>query len=190
MIVPIEISARHIHLSKKDAAILFGKNYLFKIHKPISQPGQFAAEETVDIIYGDKRINKVRVLGPERKNTQLEISLSDCYKLNITVPIRASGDLVKLAQKATIVGPKGKITLDRGIIVSARHLHIEPELAKKYHLKDKQIVAIQIPGPRSLIFDNVIVRSRKDIDKLSFQIDVDEANAAAIDKSGKGKLLI
>ena len=190
MIVPIEVSARHIHLTKNDIEILFGKNYLLKIVRKISQPGQFAAQETVDVISSKKRINNVRILGPAREKTQLEISLSDAYELGLKVPVRQSGDLAKSAGKVTIIGPKGKINLVEGVIIAARHLHIEPALAKKYNIKDKQIVAIEISGTRALIFNRVLVRSRKGLDKLSFQIDVDEANAAGVTSGCKGKLII
>lgn len=189
IIVPIEVSARHVHLSKKDLAKLFGKNYLLKRYKNLSQPGQFAAKETVDIMFGTRRINNVRVLGPERNETQLEISLSDCHKLGIKVPVRRSGDLIESAG-LTVIGPKGKIDLHRGVIVAARHLHIEPKLAQKYNIKDKQTVAIGISGPRAIIFNKVLVRSRNNIDKLSFQVDVDEANAAGISKNTTGELIL
>lgn len=190
MTIPIEISARHIHLSSIDLVKLFGKNYSLKCYANLSQPGQFAAKETVDIISHSGQINKVRVLGPVREETQLEISFTDCHVLGINIPLRISGDLTKSGGKVTIVGPSGKINLSNGVIVASRHLHIEPELAKKYNIKNGQIVGVKIPGPRALIFNNVLVRSKKDIDKLSFQIDFDEANAAGVTKGAIGELIV
>jgi len=186
--IPIEISARHIHLSRADLDILFGKNYQLTIKKEISQPGQFSAEEQVEIQGSKGTIEKVRIVGPLRKNTQVELSITDCYKLGIDPIIKASGD-IQNTSVALIIGPVGKVKLSTGVIVSQRHLHIEPTLAKNNNLKDLQVISIKTSGQRSVIFNNVIVRSREGIDTLSFMLDTDEANAAGIVDNQFGEII-
>ena len=159
------------------------KNYL-------SQPNQFAANETIDV-YGPKnKIKNVRIIGPIRKNTQLEITITDSYFLGISPPpVRISGDLKNSASGLILAGPKGRIELKSGIIVANRHLHIEDKLVKKYNLSGKKFISIMAGKERKIIFEKVAVRSSKDKDSLSFQIDTDEANAANI-KTGEWAALI
>lgn len=180
MKIPLKVSARHIHLSNKDKEILFGKNYQLTHQKNLSQPKQFATKETVRIIGPKNQLNKVRIIGPVRKKTQLELSLTDAYQLGLVIPIRLSGNLQNSAGKVKLVGPQGKISLKNGVIAAQRHLHIEPDLAKKLNINHGQSISVQTKGVRRLIFQNVIVRSRQDVDRLSLQIDVDEANAAGV----------
>ena len=180
MKIQIEVSARHIHLSQKDLEILFGKNYELKILHKISQPGQFAAKETITLINGNNRIENVRIIGPVRKNSQIEISLTDARTLDIKLPIRISENTL-FAPKLIIQNKNKKIKTPA--IIAQRHLHVSNEQANKLNLKNNQIISIKIPGKRGLIFDNVVVRAG-DKHWLSFQLDTDEANAAGI----KGKM--
>lgn len=174
--IPIEVSGRHLHLSRQDLDLLFGKDYALTIIKDLSQPGQFAANETVTLIGPKGILEKVRILGPVRKATQVEISLTDSYKLGVKPVIRESGD-IENTPGAVIAGPNGVVKLDKGIIVAKRHIHMTPPDAEKYGVTDKQIVGTEIDGARKLIFYNVVVRVSKDF-KLDLHLDTDEANAA------------
>jgi len=186
--VSIEISARHVHLSQKDFEILFGKNYQVNYLKPLSQKGQYSCKETVDLITKTSELKKVRLIYPNRKQTQIEISKTDAYKLGLNPPIRRSGKIAK-SEKITIVGPKGKIKLNEGVIIAARHIHTSPEDAKKYNLADDQKVSVAINGDRALTFHNVIVRIDPSF-VWRFQIDTDEANAAGIENNAVGEVII
>lgn len=189
MRLPIEVSARHVHLSKKDLEILFGKNYQLKLAKKLSQPNQFAAEEAVVIKSSKNFIERIRIVGPIRLQTQVEITLSDCRHLGINAPVKVSGDLEDSAGKIILQGSRGEINLEKGAIVAQRHLHIEPELASNLKLKNGSLISIKTRGARSLVFNNVIVRSRENEDSLSFQLDTDEANAAGVKSGDFGELL-
>lgn len=183
MKVPVEVSARHVHLSQKDFEKLFGKSAKLIPIKKLSQPGEFASKETITIISGKNKIENVRVLGPTRKNSQLEISRTDAFKLKINPPLRISGN-IKGAPKIKAKGKKG--TAEIPTIIAKRHLHISSQQAKKFKLKNKQIIKIKIKGKRALIFDEVVVRNKG---YLSFQIDTDEANAAGINKKSFGEII-
>ena len=185
IIVPVEISARHIHLTQKHFQKLFGKKDPTPLRK-LSQ-SQFAAKETVDLVFKDKVIKNVRIVYPFRKKTQVELSLTDAIHLKIKPVFRLSGDL-KNTPGIKIVGPKGEINLKEGVIIPLRHLHISPEEAKKLNLKNKEKVKIRILGKRALIFENVIVRVKKGFN-LALHLDTDEGNAAGIPKKGKGILI-
>ena len=181
--IPIEISARHVHLSQRDLERLFGKGYNLKVLYPISQPGQFAAKEEVELINGPEKL-KARILGPVRKNTQIEVSITDSFRLkfNSTPKIKLSGNLND-SGFIVLEGPKGKVKTN-GVIIAKRHLHLSESEAKKLNLKDGQNVKIKIMGERGLIFDNVIVRAGEG-NKFAFQIDTDEGNAAGISNKTK-----
>jgi len=185
IIVPVEISARHIHLTQKHFQKLFGKKDPTPLRK-LSQ-SQFAAKETVDLVFKDRVIKNVRIVYPFRKKTQVELSLTDAIHLKIKPVFRVSGDL-KNTPGIKIVGPKGEINLKEGVIIPLRHLHISPEEAKKLNLKNKEKVKIRILGKRALIFENVIVRVKKGFN-LALHLDTDEGNAAGIPKKGKGILI-
>ena len=183
ILIPIEISNRHVHLSRKDVDILFGKGHKLKIARKLSQPGQFAAEEKVALEKKGNRIENVRVIGPERKQTQVEILKSDAEKLKIDAPVRDSGDL-KNTPGIAIVGPKGKIDIKTGVIVAQRHLHASVEDAKAFGLKDKQEVSIRVSG---MAFENVLVRVGKNF-RLAVHLDAEEGNAAGIKNHAHGEL--
>jgi propanediol utilization protein len=187
MKIPVEISARHVHLSQKDADILFGKNYIFKKKKDLSQPGEFAAEETVMIRANNKEFSNVRVITPQRIKTQVEISLTDAYYLGLNAPIRLSGEL-KDTPGIVLIGPKGEVQLEEGVIVAQRHLHISPIEAMKSGIDGQDVVSIKIDGPRSLTFHNIKVR-RGEKFKLSVHLDTDEGNSAGINQKTTGELI-
>lgn len=176
--VPVGISNRHVHLSKQDLEVLFGPGYELTVKNELSQTGQFAAEETV-IIKGPKSsLEKVRILGPTRKKTQIEISRTDSFVLGVKPPIRDSGFLDG-SPGVTVVGPAGQIDLKRGVIIAQRHIHMTEEDAQAFGVADKDLVAVRVKGARSLVFENVLVRVRNDF-VLEMHIDTDEANAAAL----------
>lgn len=188
--VNIEISARHIHLSQDSLAILFGSNYQLHIYKNLSQPGQFSTSETIDIKSNFNLIKNVRIVGPLRSQTQVELSLTDCRFLKINAPILVSGDLDKSIGGITLIGPKGSIVLKTGVIVAQRHLHIEPKKAQDMNIKNGDSISVKIDGQRSLVFNNIAVRSREGIDKLALHIDTDEANAANLSNASEGEIIL
>lgn len=173
----VETSARHLHLSQEHLEILFGKGHELTVKKMLSQPGQFAAEEKVQVV-GPKGTLKMSVLGPVRKETQIEVSLTDARSLGVTAPIRESGDIAN-SGACKLVGPAGEVELTEGVIAAKRHLHITPEDAAEMGLKDKDIISLKIDSPdRSLIFGDVVVRVSASY-ATAVHIDTDEANALA-----------
>ncbi|WP_066506506.1 phosphate propanoyltransferase [Abyssisolibacter fermentans] len=176
--LPIALSNKHIHLSQEHVEILFGQGYELTKMKDLSQPGQFACEEKVDIVGPKGTLAGVRVLGPARKETQIEIALADGFKLGVKAPIKDSGDLAG-SPGAKIVGPKGEVTIDQGVIVAARHIHMHTDDAKEYGVEDKQRVSIKVSGPRGLVFDNVLVRVNPAY-ALEMHVDIEEGNAAGV----------
>ncbi|HHV26021.1 phosphate propanoyltransferase [Anaerosalibacter bizertensis] len=175
--LPIAMSNKHIHLSKEDLEVLFGEGYELTKKKDLVQPGQFAAEERVEIV-GPKGSLKVRVLGPVRKNTQIEVSVTDAFSLGVESVIRNSGD-IEGTPGLKVVGPKGEVELDKGVIVAARHIHMHTDEAKEYGVKDGDIVSVKIDGIRGLTFHNVLVRSGEG-HKLEMHVDMEEGNAAGV----------
>jgi putative phosphotransacetylase len=177
-IIPVGVSNRHIHLSQKDVEALFGPGYTLTVMKWLSQPGEFAAQETVTIVGPKNEIRNVRILGPARSQTQVEISRSDSFVLGVKAPLRMSGDL-KGTPGIKIVGPKGEITIDEGVIVAQRHIHMTPADAIRFGVADREVVQVKTTGERSLVFGEVIVRVKESY-ALDFHIDTDEANAAGL----------
>jgi len=176
--VPVGVSNRHVHLSKEHLAILFGEGAELTPKKMLSQTGQFAAEETVTIEGPKRSIANVRILGPVRGQTQVEISRTDAFALGIDAPVRDSGSL-EGTPGIKIIGPKGSITIDEGVIIAQRHIHMDEAAAERFGVKDKDIVSVVVDGPRALVFRNVLVRVRSDF-VLDMHIDTDEANAAGL----------
>lgn len=176
--IPSGVSNRHIHLSKEDLCKLFGENAELTVKKELSQPGQYAAEECVTLVGPKGCIEKVRVLGPVRSKTQVEILASDCYKLGVKAPVRESGKLDGTPGVA-VIGPKGCVQLSEGVIVAQRHIHMAPSDAEKFSCNNGEIVNIQAEGLRGGILSNVIVRV-SDKYRLDFHLDVDEANCLGI----------
>jgi len=173
--VPVGVSNRHLHLSENDIRALFGEGHSLTFKKALSQPGQFASEETVTLIGPKGSIPGVRVLGPSRSESQIELAFTDAVKLGIKPPVRDSGNLEDTPSIELVNGER-KIHLDRGVIVAMRHLHATEEDARKYGLKDKDFVKVRADGPRGGEFHQVLVRVHKNY-ALDFHIDTDEANA-------------
>lgn len=176
--VPVGISNRHIHLSQADLDQLFGAGYQLTPMKELSQPGQFACKETVTICGPKGAIEKVRVLGPVRKETQIEIVTGDCFKLGVKAPAKLSGDLAG-TPGITVVGPRGSVQTAQGLIVAQRHIHMAPADAQAYGVKDGQIVKIRVGGLRGGIYDNVAIRVTTS-SKLECHLDTEEANAMGV----------
>ena len=187
--VSVEVSARHIHLCQEDLDKLFGKDYKLNVKKELSQKGEFAAEETVALVGPKNKIDNLRIVGPVRKRTQVELSATGSFKVGIQAPLRLSGDLEGSAS-AKIVGPGGEVELEEGVIVAKRHIHINSTEAQELNLKDGDVVKVEIKGERGLVFNNVLVRI-KDTFQKSIHIDTDEANAAGLGAvCGEGELVL
>ena len=184
--IPIEISAHHVHLTQAHVEALFGEGARLTKKSDLSQPGQYACNEMVDLVGPRGRVDRVRVLGPARPDSQVEISRTEEFKLGIDAPIRASGD-VKGTPSLTLVGPKGSVLLEQGVICALRHIHMHPEDALAYGLKDRDMVRIRIGGERELIFGGVLVRVHPDF-RLAMHIDTDEGNAAELSTGAVGFL--
>jgi putative phosphotransacetylase len=180
--VPVGVSNRHIHLSRRDLDTLFGKGYQLKEFRTLSQPGQFAAAETVTVAGPKGELGKIRVLGPVRQRTQIEISLTDSFSLGIKAPVRMSGELDG-TPGAVIKGPAGTVQVPEGVIVAARHLHISGREAAVYGLRDGDVVALKSGGERAVILENVRVRCGSG-HELEVHVDTDEANAAGLVNGG------
>lgn len=176
--VPVGLSNKHLHLSQADLDILFGEGFELTKMKDLSQPGQFAANEKVDIVGPKGTLKGVRVLGPVRKETQIEISLTDSFVLGVNPPVRDSGDLMD-SPGAKIVGPKGEVELSKGVIAAGRHIHMHTSDAEVFGVKDKDVVNVQIGGKRGLVFNNVLVRVNPEY-ALEMHVDIDEGNAAGL----------
>lgn len=187
MKIPVEVSARHIHLSKNDLEKLFGKGYNLKKIKQLTQPSDFACEEVLNIKNKDKIISAVRIVGPAREKTQVEISLTDAKQLGANPPLRISGDTYE-TPGITLIGPAGEIELKEGLIIARRHIHCAPDEAKKLKLKDGDIVSVKIDGQRPVTFHDILVRLRDNY-KFCLHLDTDEGNAAGISKKTEGIIL-
>lgn len=186
--IKIEISARHVHLTRKHVQELFGKEYKLKKLQKLSQHGEFSTKDTVKLKIGDKIIKSLRVVGPEREYTQVELSRTDSFKLGINPPVRISGD-IKKSVGGFLIGSKGKIELKHGIILAHRHIHASKEQAKKRGLRNGQFVKVKIGGIRAAIFEKVKVKVR-DFYEFRMHIDCDEANAVAVDDSNNIGIII
>lgn len=186
--ISVGVSNRHIHVSRSDLDILFGEGYNLKKFKDLSQPGQYAAEDMVTLVGPSGVKTKVRILGPERSKTQVEISLTDGFELGVKPPARDSGDIAG-TPGISIVGPNGSITIKEGVICAWRHIHMTPEDAQKFGLSDKQYVKVKTSGDRGLIFDRVLVRVNSQY-RLEMHIDIDEANAGFIKNGNSVEILI
>jgi len=180
----IEVSAHHIHLSQEHVEELFGKGHQLTWKSDLSQPGQFACEEQLTIVGPKGNIERVRVLGPTRKETQVEIAMTEQFKLGIHPPIRESGDLQD-TPGCILKGSAGSVQLERGVICALRHVHMTPGDALRYGLKDKSTVHVRVPGDRELVFGDVLIRVNQNY-SLAMHIDTDEANAAHLQTGAQG----
>ena len=188
MLVPVGVSNRHIHLTQEHVEILFGKGYQLTPFKDLSQPGQYACKEQLTIIGPSLRpIEGVRVLGPTRKSSQVEISRTDSYVLKVKPPVRESGDIAGSAP-ITIIGPKGVVTLKEGCIIANRHIHMSLDDAAKFGVKDGDYVDVLVEGERKTMFYDVQIRANAAF-RLEMHIDTDDANAAGIGNGFKVKMI-
>ena len=174
--VKIGLSNKHLHLSEEHIEALFGKGHQLTTTKPLVQPGQFACEEKVDIVGPKNTLKGIRVLGPARKETQVELAMTDARTIGIKAPVRESGKL-EGTPGCKIVGPCGEIEIDHGVIVALRHVHLNDQQAAEAGVKDGDVVSIKIEGERGLIFDNVLVRAGSKHER-EVHLDTDEGNAA------------
>lgn len=187
MKVNVGLSNRHLHVSQSDLELLFGKDYELTIKKPLSQPGQYACEEIVDIVGPKGTLKNVRILGPTRKSTQVEISAADARVLGLDAPIKDSGDLAG-SPGCKIVSSKGSTEISEGVILAARHIHMTPEDAEKCGVKDKDLVNVETSGERGVVFKNVLIRVSPSY-FLELHVDIEEGNAAGL-KNGDSVELI
>jgi acetate kinase len=180
----VEVSAHHIHLTQEHVEALFGKGHQLTKHADLSQPGQYACKEQLAIVGPKGRIERVRILGPTRKYTQIEIAMTEQFKLGINPPIRESGDIAD-TPGCILESPTGSVKVDRGVICALRHIHMTPEDALRYGVRDKSIVRVRIAGDRELVFGDVLIRVAPNF-SLAMHIDTDEANAANVKTGAQG----
>ena len=185
LFIPLEASGRHVHVTEQQAQRLFGHGLTQK--RPLSQPGQYLANERVTVIGPKGRFENVAVLGPARKEAQVEVSLTDAKTLGIAPPVKLSGD-VNDSPGAVLEGPRGSVTLPRGVIVAKRHIHMTPQAAAHFGVQDKQVVRLQTFTSRPLIFDDVVVRVSDKFATFA-HLDYDEANACGFVNGDLGRIL-
>lgn len=185
--VSVGISVRHIHLSREDVDRLFGRNYQLTPKKQLSQPGQYACEECLDVIGPKGELKKVRILGPERKATQIELAQTDCRNIGITAPVRSSGDTAG-TPGVTLRGPLGEVTVPEGVIIADRHLHMSSQEAAAFGLQDGDHVSIRIDGQKPGVLGNVLVRAGNG-HSLDLHIDTDDGNAFLLKQGQKVTVL-
>jgi len=185
--IPVEVSARHVHLSSEDVECLFGSGYELKPLKPLSQPGQFLCEERVKLVGGKSEIADVAILGPIRGKTQVEVSMTDAYTLGIEPPLRLSGCLDG-ARDVIIMAGSRFVDARQSVIVAQSHIHMTPTEAQYYGLQDGQCVKVALRGIRPITFDRVVIRVSGE-SALRMHIDFDEANAALIAGSMQGEII-
>lgn len=186
-LVPVGVSNRHAHLSQNDVDRLFGIGYQLTSIKELSQPGQFACKETVTVCGPKGVIEKIRIIGPVRKETQVEILAGDSFKLGIKTNLRLSGDL-KGTNPITIIGTNGSVEIPEGVIVAKRHIHMASHHAEKFDVYDGEVVSVKVDGDRGGLYGNVVVRVIKD-STLELHVDTEEANAMSITSATKVKIV-
>ena len=185
LFVPIEASGRHVHVTEAQAMTLFG--HRLTPERPLSQPGQYLSKERLTVVGPKGEFHNVAVLGPERKDAQVEISLTDGKTLGISPPIRLSGK-AEGTPGATLIGPNGQVTLSHGVMAAQRHVHLSPEEGKHFGVTDKQVVRLQTFTPRPVVIADVVVRIHPDF-RAAVHLDYDEANACGFHKGDFGRIL-
>ena len=186
----VETSARHVHVTQETLEILFGAGHTLKPIKDLSQPGQFASEEQVDVVGPKNTIKRVRILGPVRPENQVELALTDARSIGVTAPVRESGDVAG-SGACKLVGPCGEVELTQGVIAAKRHIHMTPADAETFGVKDKDVVSVKVIPPvkgRELIFGEVVVRVSPKF-SLAMHIDTDESNAACAVNGTMGEIV-
>ncbi|MCI6269289.1 MAG: phosphate propanoyltransferase [Clostridiales bacterium] len=186
--VLVETSARHVHVTREALNILFGEGYELTVKKMLSQPGQYASAERIDVVGPKKTLSGVSILGPVRPETQVELSLTDARSIGIAAPVRESGQIAG-SGACKLVGPKGEVEISEGVIVAKRHIHMTKADAAEFGVVDKQIVSVKVDSAdRSLIFGDVVVRV-SDSYALAMHIDTDESNAAGMAPGTMGEVI-
>ncbi len=185
--VPVGISMRHVHLDRRDMMRLFGPGYTLTPIKTLSQPGQYAAKECVDVIGPKGTLKSVRILGPLRRQSQVELAQTDCRTIGVKAPVRMSGDL-EGTPGITLRGPCGEIMLPKGLIVAKRHIHLSPTEAEEYGLKDGDVVRVGVDGVRPGVIGGVVIRSDSGCSK-DFHVDTDEGNAFMLNQGQTVRIL-
>lgn len=185
--VPVGLSNKHLHLTEEHIEVLFGKGYKLTPKKDLVQPGQFASEEKVDIVGPKGTLKGIRVLGPARPQTQIELAMTDARGIGIKAPIRESGKLDG-TPGCKLIGPCGEVEIEEGVIIALRHVHLSPEQAKEAGVKDKDMVSLKVGGERGLIFENVLVRSG-DTHERECHLDTDEGNAAGLGPDAEAEII-
>ena len=183
----VEASGRHVHLSRKELDALFGTGYELTKAKDLSQPGQYASKERLTVVGPKGAFHNVVILGPVRKESQVEVSLTDCLQLGVKAPIHESGDIEGTPGIVLVNGDKS-VSLDKGLIVAKRHVHMTPEDAEKIGVKNHDIVKVKVEGARPLIFDDVVIRVSPKF-ATYMHIDYDEANACGFSKGIRGRII-
>jgi putative phosphotransacetylase len=186
--VKVEVSARHLHITQSDLEVLFGEGYHLEKIKSLSQPGEFASSALIKIVGPKRELDGLRILGPCRQYTQVELAKSDCVYLGIKAPLRLSGK-IEGSGVAKLVGPVGEIELKKGVIVAKRHMHIIPHEALTLGLKTGQEISVALDGERSVVFNKVEVRVNENF-SLAVHLDTDEGNAAGIEGEVFGEIII
>ena len=186
--VLVETSARHVHVTREALNILFGEGYELTVKKMLSQPGQYASAERIDVVGPKKTLSGVSILGPVRPETQVELSLTDARSIGIAAPVRESGQIAG-SGACKLVGPKGEVEISEGVIVAKRHIHMTKADAAEFGVVDKQIVSVKVDSAdRSLIFGDVVVRV-SDSYALAMHIDTDESNTAGMAPGTMGEVI-
>ena len=186
--IPIAISARHVHLRQSTLDVLFGAGYVLQVKTALSQPGQFAAMETVQLVGPRGTLESVRVLGPVRDADQIELSRSDEIQLGIDAPLRVSGDLAR-TPGIELVGPAGRVRLEHGVVTPMRHIHMSPEDAQRFGVRDGDRVQVAVDSEgRDVVFADVMVRVSPSF-RLELHLDTDEGNAAGVGKGSTATLV-
>ncbi|MCL2485026.1 MAG: phosphate propanoyltransferase [Endomicrobia bacterium] len=188
MKVTVNVSNRHIHLTREHVEALFGKDYVLTKQKTLMQPHQFAANETLTVSGPRNEVSGVRIVGPERNQTQIEITVADARHLGIPAVLRVSGDL-KGSASAILKGPEGIVELNEGVIVAKRHIHISETDAIEMSLKTGDLVFVKISGERALMYENVVIRTDKKNAEPECHLDIEEANAALIKNGDKADII-
>ena len=184
----VETSARHIHVPQEDLEILCGKGAKLESRAPLSQPGQFVSTTHLTIVGPKNSLERVSILGPTRKKSQVEISLTDARMIGVTAPIKESGDIAG-TPGIKLIGPAGELELKEGLIIAKRHIHMHPNDAQEFGVKNGEIVGVKIKtADRSIVLGDTVIRVREDF-SLAMHIDTDEANAAGLNGNGEGELV-
>ena len=184
---PVEVSAKHVHLTDKAVEVLFGKGKKLTPKRPLSQPGQFACKETVTVCGPKGAIEKVRILGPVRKASQIEILAGDCFKLGVKAPVKLSGDL-EGTPGITLVGPKGSVQTKNGVMIAQRHIHMLPSDAERFGVHDGESVCLEVDGVRGGILKNTVIRVTEQ-SGLECHLDMEEANAMGLGSSSTVRIV-